>query len=315
MRQKSSAYRPNDDLLTANHRFVGPIAAINIVVIVMLQSSMPFLNRSHKSALLLLFLCFSSSLFAEEVDLQLSPGIAATASYLAADGDKNPVLILHGFLQTYNFSTVAHLQENLSDSGYPVLAPTLSLGIDRRRQTLGCEALHLHNLDQEVNELKQWVEWLYAKHQKSVVLIAHSAGGKAVTRYLAEYPDAPVAQIILISFSYLAHKDGQKHGVTEQEILPFSLGFCKKYLTTRANFHSYIDWGAAQMINALKQSKHPVSIILGTADKRILPEWKHSLVDAGINIVNIEGANHFFDSTHEFDLFDTVEAVLEGESL
>ena len=278
-----------------------------------------FLSRrnaalSWQCGLLFLASSFFSTAFAAEVALELQPNLTATASYLAGAEDKNPVLILHGFLQTYHFSTVNHLQESLADSDFPVLAPTLSLGIDRRRKMLGCEALHLHGLAQEVSELKQWVDWLYQRHHKPVVLIAHSAGGKAVTKYLSQYPDAPVAQTILISFSHLEYEENQKHGIAEQEILPFTLGFCKKYLTTEANFHSYIDWGSAQMIDAITQAKHPVSIILGTADKRILPQWKRSLADAGINIVYIEGANHFFDSTHEFDLFDTVEALLGGEA-
>ena len=245
---------------------------------------------------------------AEVVTLPVRANITATASWLPGDASKSPLLILHGFLQTYNFSTVNHLQENLADSDYPVLAPTLSLGIDRRSKMLGCEALHLHNLRQEVEELKQWVDWLYARHHKPVVLIAHSAGGKAVTRYLSLYPDAPIAQTILISFSHLKHLDHQHQ--PDGKIQSFALGFCKKYLTTEAYYHSYIDWGSTQMIDAIKHARHPVSIILGTADKRILPAWKKSLEEAGINIVYIDGANHFFDSTHEFDLFDTVEALL-----
>ncbi len=247
---------------------------------------------------------------AEVVTLSVRPNITATASWLPVDSSKNPVLILHGFLQTYNFSTVNHLQENLADSDYPVLAPTLSLGIDRRSKMLGCEALHLHSLRQEVEELKQWVDWLYARHHKPVVLIAHSAGGKAITRYLSLYPDAPIKQTILISFSHLSHDEHQH--VTGHDIHSFDLGFCKKYLTTEENYHSYIDWDSASMIDAIKQSRHPLSIILGTADQRILPAWKKSLNDSGINVVYIDDANHFFDNTHEFDLFDTVESLLDG---
>jgi len=255
------------------------------------------------------------SVNAEIVSLQVREGINATASYAVGDTEKNPVLILHGFLQTHNFSTISRLHENLEDSDFPVLSPTLSLGITKREKMLGCEALHLHSLKDEANELKKWVEWLYKKHNKPVILIAHSAGGKAITRYLDMYPDEPVSETILLSFSHLKHdihvhnwiegqeKTGNKLGI-------YSLGFCDKYQTREKDYHSYVDWGADEMIGALKKARHPVSVILGTEDDRIQPEWKTTLVKADIDIISIKGANHFFDSTHEFDLFDAVEALL-----
>lgn len=251
-----------------------------------------------------------------QVELPLASGVVATASYSEGGGQARPVLILHGFLQTQNFFTVKRLHDSLSGDDYHLLSPTLSLGIDRRAQSLGCEAMHLHALDDDVEEVRQWVTWLHQRHGKPVVLIGHSAGGLVLTRYMQAFPQAPVEQAILISLSDLRGAAlsepaaGSGAASDDQALTHFQLGFCQRYLSTPAAFRSYRDWNALRVLAVLQQSASRVAVILGSADDRIAPAWRQQLISGGVRIVEVEGADHFFDSAHEFDLLDAVESLL-----
>jgi len=247
---------------------------------------------------------------AELVYSEVRPGITASAHYTPGDEEAVPVIILHGFLQTHSFHTVQRLHDSLAESGYALLSPNLSLGIDKRKQSLSCEAIHTHDLDMDVGELAHWVEWLHRKHGKPVVLIGHSAGGVVITRYLETKPESPVNRGVLVSLSYLK---GSDKGKAMGPLGDYKLGFCETYPSPPAAFRSYVDWDSSKMLQALQNAHGRVSVILGTADERIGKDWRGLLTEGGVRIVNIEGANHFFDSAHEFDLLEAVEEVLSEE--
>lgn len=99
---------------------------------------------------------FPAAAHAELVQQLMRPGIPASAEYLAGERDKPAVLLLHGFLQTYEFSTVTTLARGLHDAGYTILSPTLSLNIPGRKQRLACEAVHKHSMDDDVAEIARW---------------------------------------------------------------------------------------------------------------------------------------------------------------
>lgn len=259
--------------------------------------------------LLATLLLAGQSFAADVVELEVHKGIIGNALYSPGDDDAQPVLILHGFLQTYNFYTVKRLHDSLADAGYTVMSPTLSLGIDRRQQSLGCEAIHLHSMQDDVEELSQWVDWLHKRHGKPVMLLGHSAGGHVMTRYLHDFPQAPVGKGILVSLSYLR---GDLIPPDRAEGMgTHSLGFCQKYPSTGEAVNSYIKWGAEQMLASMKGFRNPVAVILGSSDDRIEPSWRNTLKEGGVRIINIDGANHFFDSAHEFDLLEAVEELLD----
>jgi pimeloyl-ACP methyl ester carboxylesterase len=244
------------------------------------------------------------------VDQEIAPGVTGVAGYTEGASDTSPVLILHGFLQTNEFPTVTRLAESLADSDYTILTPTLSLGITERRQSQSCEALHLQTLDDDVSEIAQWVNWLYHKRQREVTLIGHSAGGHVITRYLHDYPEAPVGQVILISLSYPTGSPLGADSPNPQAIVENELGFCQRYPTTVKAYRSYVEWGPEQMLSEMHRIKGRLSVILGSEDKRIPPSWVDTMRKGGIRITTVEGANHFFDSAHEFDLEEVVENLL-----
>jgi len=130
------------------------------------------------------------------IRLEMRPGIDASAEYLAGQRNKPAALLLHGFLQTREFPTVDTLARGLQDAGYPVLTPTLSLDIPSRAQSLACEAVHQHSLDEDVAEIARWVSWLKSRGHRSH-LGRHSFGSMQLLAYLAARPDAAVKGYIV----------------------------------------------------------------------------------------------------------------------
>src|SRR3569832_1138568 len=120
----------------------------------------------------LYLLCLLMSVFpvaahAAIVQQEMRPGIPANAEYLIGQRSKPAVLMLHGILQTREFPTVATLARGLQDAGYTVLLPTLSLNIPNRMQSLACEAVHNHSMEDDVAEIVRWVGWLMSHGHRS----------------------------------------------------------------------------------------------------------------------------------------------------
>ena len=279
--------------------------------------------------LLFLYLVLSlsaSNLQAEIVSLQTSKDITSSASYLSGDKDKPLLIFIHGFLQTRDFSTVKRLSDTLHDSGYSVLLPTLSLGISNRAQSLPCESIHLHSLKGDTDEIDQWVNWGSQKGYKEIVLIGHSAGSVNITAYLENGVHPSVKKTVLISLTYYgsgraAAFETQDHADQARKMLrdgdaglgKFALAFCKEYVTTAEAFLSYYDWSADKILNVIKHVPPENYIIIGSEDERIGQDWVASLKEANGKIIVIDGASHFFDQAHEFDLSDSVEEIIADD--
>lgn len=259
---------------------------------------------------------------AESIKLTNASGNVISAGFSQGSNSANPVLVLHGFLQTSKFSTVSRLLTSLHDIGYTVLSPTLSLGISNRKQSLSCEAIHTHSLDTDADELKQWIEWLYKKTGKPVTLIAHSAGGPVILKYMEDSDAKYVNHSILISLSFYntgiyanenneyAEKALKAINSGTNPLDTYALSYCKTYPTDARAFLSYYNWNRVKTSAVVNKFSDRVSIILGTGDKRMDDEWKKQLQEQHKNITLIEGANHFFDQAHEFELTDAIEELL-----
>ncbi len=134
----------------------------------------------------LLISMFPAAAQAAIVQLEVRPGITASAEYLIGERSKPAVLLIHGFLQTREFPTVATLARGLQDASYTVLSPTLSLNIPSRTQSLACEAVHKHSMDEDVDEIGRWVRWLKSNGHRDIVLLGHSFGSLQLLAYLSE---------------------------------------------------------------------------------------------------------------------------------
>lgn len=256
------------------------------------------------------------------MELAISPDLVAEADYWPGAADMPAILILHGFLQTREFPTVRRLAESLADEGFSVLTPSLTLGLNHRRQSLACEAIHTHTLTQDVAELSAWIDWLASRAGKAPVVIGHSTGGVQLAAMLDSAAAEGIAQAILVSITAFGKVEGAEPVSTLRmraasapqkgiaELDTYALGFCKDYVSTAAAFLSYLDWDHDRLRLALSGSRVPVTIIFGEKDDRVEREWLESVRGDNVTVRGVPGADHFFDLAHEFELLDQVISVM-----
>src|SRR5574340_86391 len=271
--------------------------------------------------LCLLFSALPTSAQAVITQLEMHPGIPASAEYLAGQADRPAVLLLHGFLQTRAFSTVAALARGLHDAGYAVLSPTLSLGIPGRNKSLACEAVHAHSLDDDVAEIARWVAWLKSRGHSRIALVGHSFGSMQLLAYLAGRPDPAVkayigaslieAQVDADSRTGLIGKLERQVRDRQRTLVTARLSFCKNYPSTPQALLSYVRWDQPRTLAALKQSPVRTQLIMGDADELLGHDWIKSLDEVKVPMVIVQGANHFMDGEHEFDLLERTLEFLE----
>lgn len=258
------------------------------------------------------------------VEARLPSGRMASADFHAGEKGMPGVLVLHGFLQTRAFPTVASIMEALSTAGYTVVAPTLSLGISRRNRSLPCEAIHLHTLDDDVAEIALWVNWLTQKEHSRIILVGHSFGNVQLLAYLSRTPAHAVKQALMISLIDVeAKQSAQKRARLAQELrdrvargvaslAEAEFGHCRKYVSPPGALLSYMEISRSSILDSLAKSPVPAEVVMGGRDDRMGPDWVEKLASRGIAVRVIPGASHFFDNQYEFDLQEAVLKALPG---
>jgi esterase/lipase len=230
-------------------------------------------------------------------------------------------------MMTHNFPTVKRLAESLNESGYNVLTPSLSLGISQRRKSMACEAIHLHSLEEDIKELEQWIQWSEKKTDKDIILIGHSTGSIHLASYLSSHPENQITQVIFIAMpdfnmsnkleqiNKLQKKAQQLILNNNQSLHDFTLSYCDKYPTTATNFLSYLQLSKENISLYINKIVIPKTLIIGSNDNRVDQTWSKTLTQHGVNVIRVDGANHFFDNEHEFDLLDIIENILNNKQL
>ena len=250
-------------------------------------------------------------------------GMAAVADYRPGQPGKPALLLLHGFLQTHNFPTIHHLAETLNGAGYAVLAPTLTLGIPSRRQSLACEAIHGHTLADDNTEIGSWLDWLAKRGHDAVILVGHSTGSLNLLAFAAGKRPPAVRKLIGISLvEARLELDGKGRRALEADLrkrlagkdgrlVEHQLSFCRKYRATAAGLLSYLEWSPGRILETARRLDLPQAYIMGDQDDRLGSDWLPRLSASGRRVRIIHGANHFMDGEHEFDLLDAVLAELQ----
>ena len=276
-------------------------------------------------AYLILLLLFSASAHANEetVNIAISKKITATASYIRGETSKPAILMIHGFLSTRNHATLKNLSIAIADEGFTTLAPTLSLGIDQRKQSLACEAIHTHTLQTDIREIERWITWLHSKGHKNIILLGHSFGSLHMLVYLQDKNPA-INYAIATSLIDLEHAVGTQKVHTQLEqakgaiksgnhaLQEYKISYCKQFVSTPASFVSYAEWDKDRILRLLSDITIPVHIIMGSSDKRMDKNWPSTLIKQGSKLSIISGANHFFSNEYEFELHDKVLEILNS---
>jgi dienelactone hydrolase len=247
----------------------------------------------------------------------------ARADYRAGRAGLPAVLILHGFLQTHEFGTVHRMVEGLSSEGYTVLAPTLTLGVPYRRSSLPCEAIHKHRFTDAYAELDAWLAWLRQRHRGPVVLVGHSFGSAILIGYLQQRKPAQVRKFIAVSLTEArTHKPEkevealrrelrQRLAKGERKLVTLPLSYCQRYTAPPDALLSYLDWDTNRILSGVRRLKLDHAMIMGGGDDLISPDWIDRLRRAG-RVHVVEGANHFLDGLHEFELLDILLQELKS---
>jgi pimeloyl-ACP methyl ester carboxylesterase len=264
--------------------------------------------------LCLLMSVFPVTAHAIIVQQEMRPGISANAEYLIGQRSKPAVLLLHGFLQTREYSTVSTLASGLQDAGYTVLSPTLSLNIPNRRQSLACEAVHKHGMEDDVAEIGRWVNWLKSHGHRAIVLVGHSFGSLQLLAYLGNHPDPAIkayvgaslieAQIGATSRDALIAQLQARIQNKQRALVTQNLSFCRQYTSTPEGLLSYVLWDQTRVLTALKQLPVNKLLVMGDADNTLGKGWLKALQHIQIPMVIVHGGSHFMDGEHEFDLLD-----------
>lgn len=260
------------------------------------------------------------------VEARLPDGKIVSASFLAGKKDKPALLVLHGFLQTRDFPTVLSIVDAASTAGYASLAPSLSLGISRRTKSLPCEAVHMHSLPGDADEVAFWVRWLEKKGYARVILVGHSYGNLQLLAYLGGNPSPAVKQLLMISLTDVERKQSARQRADvaarlrnrlargSRALVEAEIGHCKKYVSPPASLLTYMSISRDSILGSLARSPVPAEVIMGSKDDRMGPDWVDKLVSRGLVVRVIPGASHFFDNQYEFDLQEAVVQALQDKT-
>lgn len=273
---------------------------------------------------MLLLALYYSGAMAGEITIPLSSGNKALADFRPGEPGKPAIFLLHGFLQTYHFSTIQLIAEALTDNGYTVLAPTLTLNIDQRRNGLGCEAIQNHTVADGNREIADWLAWLKHRGYPHIIAIGHSSGSMQLLSYLSTQPQALVDYFIATAIGPIddwhhPQEVRQQLSTAQQRlqedsntIANYTLGFCQNnYTAPPAAYLSYMAWSQPWVLQHLKESPVPLHLIIGGGDKWLPPDWGGTLQATALPLTIIEDASHNFTGPMEFEFQEAIIASLE----
>lgn len=261
-----------------------------------------------------------NNIMAAEIQTVLPGNIIANADYRQGNLALPAVLVVHGFMTTHHFNLVQIITNELAERHYSVLAPTLSLKINDRREGLDCEAIHTHDMAGDVAEIEWWVKWLIDKGHNNIILVGHSTGSMQLAAYALNNKHEEIRKIIFTAPAYysghaiddphLQHSiqlAGELIKKGDNDLGKYYLSYCKdNYTSTPEAFLSYTQWSNIKLINTFRSINIPFVIILGEMDHRFGVDWAAILKSNNLPVIIIPGADHFFDSPYELDFLDTL---------
>lgn len=263
-------------------------------------------------------------LCAAPITVVLPAKIVANADFREGDTHKPAVLVLHGFMATYNLNIVQSIAGELEGLGYTVLAPTLSLRINNRHTGANCEAIHTHTMETDVKEINWWINWLKHKGHRDIRIIGFSTGALQAADLLEKRVPKAVKKAILVSPIYMTGSPFPQ-AVEQADLLKasslakqgntklhsYSLSYCKNNFMAPAKVYlSYKAWTKQRLFEAIESIAIPVTVIVGGNDMRFGSQWVSELKSTGKRVIVIAGANHFFDALQEFDFLEKLGTEL-----
>ncbi len=278
-------------------------------------------------ALLIFCLGYSSVALADKIVEKMPNGLYAFADYHKAEPGKPTLLIMHPFLQTSSFSVIANLAETLTEEGFGVFMPTLSLGVDGRKQGKSCEAIHTQTFLDSENEVLHWLNWLKQNQITNIIATGHSSGASLLASLMAKHQPEMVQSTILISPVHYGFPGGagmipaqremalaDKEAGKLDELVQYKISFCDKYTTVRSNYLAITDIDENAIIERFKSIQSKLNIVYGTRDEALNKSFRDKIYANGLTIEEVLDGNHFFSGPSEFDLHETILSLVSGNA-
>ncbi len=257
---------------------------------------------------------------AQSVLLNVGYGMHGRARYHSGRADRPAVLFVHDFLAAPSAPVVDALARRLDRDGVDLLVPTLSLGITARSMPLPCEAVHTHIFEQDLHELRSWVDWLLGKGRTRIVLVGMRFGGWQALALTQELLSPAVQAVIMISPQQPPQYDRDDEALRAaaaagaSELLQQPVWDCPRYAGPADSIYSYARWDAPRMMRAVSRATVAVRAIVGGQDQGLDGSWRARLDDAGALVQLVPEATSFRDPRHLDALLELIVAslIIEG---
>ncbi|WP_299177157.1 alpha/beta hydrolase [uncultured Neptuniibacter sp.] len=293
--------------------------------------------RFLPSLFVTLAICLSTFASAEEVSIKPN-NLRLNANLLLSEesGFSTVVLITHGTLAHNGMEIIDSWQSLLTDEGISSLAINLSLGQDNRHGMYDCSSRHTHKHTDAIEEIHHWIQWLKSKGSKQIILAGHSRGGNQSAWYLSEYQEPAIQALILLApqtwdqqTEASAYKsryqvelkpllDNAAELSGDSVLSKVDFIYCEDAEVYLESFVSYYQPDSRLDTPTLLRSETtPTLVIAGSEDTTVpaLEEKIHAINNKNVQVVEIEGADHFFRDLymdevieHSIEFMDTLSS-------
>ena len=275
---------------------------------------------------------------ANEITLQ-HKGLTLNASLDLATNKKisdGIVLITHGGLAHRDMETLTYFRSLLNARGYNTLAINLGLGIDNRHEMYDCNVTHKHRHTDAAEEIVAWVEWLKKQNVNRIALLGHSRGAAQTALYAAEHNNPSIKAVMLLAPDTKESNDPaaylQRHKKPLTPILSKAQNLVDSgkgetllkntdflYCTdTTVSAHTFVAYYAPNpkrdTATLLTKINAPTLIINAGDDESVINNKQYEALADGkrLQVVEIEGAGHFFQDLHADDAADVMQSFLKS---
>ncbi len=193
-----------------------------------------------------------------------------------------------------------------------------------------CDAPVRHGVDDHLQEVSLWHEWLQDEGYGPVTLFGHSRGGNQIARYLTEHdPDGIRALVLVAASTYdedeaaaefeedsglplqvMLDRARELQRMNQEETLMEDVRFlyCEELdVTPRAFLGYYEPTRQNDTPTVIRGMQIPTLVIVGSEDDVVpdLPQKIEAVKDSGdITLMTVDGADHFFRDFFADDVAD-----------
>jgi pimeloyl-ACP methyl ester carboxylesterase len=287
-----------------------------------------------KHLLVILVLLWGGSIQAGEVKLRHGD-LTLNANLEKASGNwpAGPVVLLtHGTLAHNGMEIITALQQLLVENDVSSLALNLGLGLDDRHGMYDCKTPHTHHHTDALDEIGQWLAWLKEQGVENVVLLGHSRGGNQTAWFAAERDDPVIKKIVLVA-PQAWDKDEDAAGYEKRYAKPLApvlaqanelvaknkgdtllekvdFIYCDGTSATASAVVSYYNpEPRLDTVYLLPKIGKPLLVFVGSEDKvsqGLADKVAPMAEKPGVELVVIDGADHYFRDLYAEDLVDQV---------